>query len=39
MIDLEQAITFEDKDGDDEVEDVEDTSESKPNSAETICID
>ena len=39
MIDLEQAITFEDKDGDDEVEDVDDTSESKRNSAETICID
>lgn len=38
MIDLEQAITFEDKDGDEEVEDVNDTSESKPNSAETICI-
>lgn len=39
MIDLEQAIIFEDKDSDDEVEDVDNIYESKPNSVETICID
>ena len=36
MIDLEQVIVFED---DDEVEDVDGTPESEPNSIETICID